>query len=387
MNRAMHSDRPISVCALVPYSPDTTPSQRFRIEQWTPELKAQGIEIELMPFADDRLMKVLHQPGRQAAKAAALTGAFARRLGHLARVRRFDVVFIHRAACIAGPALFERALRLFRRPLIFDFDDAIFLLHTTEANRRFGWLKFPGKTASICRLSDHVVVGNSYLGEYAGQYNSHVTVIPTSVDTERYRPVPKSGAQGRIIVGWTGSSMSQTYLEMFAPVLSELVGRYHIELRIHSDRRPILPDIPFVWRPWSAETEVEEMAQFDIGIMPMPDDMWARGKCAMKALLYMALGIPALCSAIGANCEVIQHDENGLLASTPEEWLGHFESLIDDPNLRARLGSAGRRTIEERYSMRRCAGLFADVVREVSGRGSELQKAERLYQPAQSNTD
>ena len=348
----------------MPYPPDATPSQRYRIEQWIPYLAEQGITVDLMPFADERLLELLHKPGHRAAKALAGTAAFLSRFRDLARIRRYDAVLVHRALCIAGPAVLERILALLGRPVIFDFDDAIFLLHTAEANRHLGWLKFPGKTGVICRLSAHVVVGNSYLRDYAREYNQRVTVIPTSVDTDRIQPHQRAGANGPVIIGWTGSSTSQTYLEMFAPVLREVVAQDGIEFRVHSDRKPELPGVPFVWRPWSSETEVEEISAFDIGIMPMPDDDWARGKCAMKALLYMAMGIPAICSAVGANREVIVHGENGLLATTDAEWIDNLQTLIARPELREKLGQAGRRTVEERYSMRRSAGMFAQVVRE-----------------------
>src|SRR6185436_11690836 len=211
----MRSDGRISICALVPYPPDTTPSQRFRIEQWMPHLASLGISVVLVPFADERLMELLHQPGRRAAKAIANLNRYVRRCVDVIGARRYDAVLIHRAVAIVGPALHERLLAAFGKPIIYDFDDAIFRLHTTEANRGFGWLKFPGKTATICRISKHVVVGNAWLADYARQFNPHVTIIPTSVDTDHYRPEKKHGSNGRVIVGWTGSSTSQTHLEMF----------------------------------------------------------------------------------------------------------------------------------------------------------------------------
>ena len=358
-----HQER-VSVCALVPYPPGTTPSQRYRIEQWRPYLEAQGITIELYPFADEHLMELLHKPGRRAAKALANVNRFARRFVEATTTRHYDAVFIHRAACIAGPSLLERLVVLFGRPLIYDFDDAIFKLHTTQANRRFGWLKFPGKTATICRISSHVVVGNAWLADYARQHNSRVTVIPTSIDTDQYKMAHKNGSNGKLIVGWTGSSTSQTHLEMFAPLLRKLKSRRDVELRVISNREPVLPDIEYVWQPWSAESEVADLTHFDVGIMPMPDDEWAKGKCALKALQYMAMGIPTICSAVGANRDVIQHGENGLLARSDEDWITNLESLIDDAALRQRLGAMGRRTVEDRYSMKSCADLFAKVVRE-----------------------
>jgi glycosyltransferase involved in cell wall biosynthesis len=151
---------------------------------------------------------------------------------------------------------------------------------------------------------------------------------------------------------------------MFAPIVRELVSLRDVEFRVISDREPVLPGIPYVWQPWSPETEVEDLSRLDIGIMPIPDDEWARGKCALKALQYMAMGVPTICSPVGANSEVIQHGENGLLASTTDEWISCFQMLVDDSELRRRLGLTGRRTVEDRYSMKRCSELFANVIRQ-----------------------
>ena len=370
----MSTDRALSVCALVPYSLGTTPSQRYRLEQWLPQLHAEGISVDLLPFTDARLMRVLHRPGAQGAKALALLRALARRSFDIARLRRYDAVIIHRAASIIGPAWLERMAAQLGCPIIFDFDDAIYLLHTTAANRRFGWLKFPGKTSSICRLSTQVVVGNTVLADYARQFNSNVSIIPSSVDTTRFQPRHRA-PNSKIVLGWTGSSTSQTYLEMFAPTLKEIMAQCDVELRVHSDRAPNLPGIPLVWRPWDPDTEAEELSHFDIGIMPLPNDDWARGKCAMKALLYMAMGIPTICSAVGVNCELIQHGENGLLATEPQEWVAQVQSLCADAALRSRLGEAGRKTIEKHYSMNACGAHFARVVREAAdSKGAHSKK-------------
>jgi len=348
----------------VPYPVDRVPGQRYRIEQWAPFLEDQGIKVDFFSFADAKLADLLYETGRIAAKSAGLATAFVRRFSHLAQIHRYDAVLIYRAVCLAGPAVFERFVTFFQKPVIYDFDDSIFVLHTTRTNRRFGWLKFPGKTASICRLSSHVVVGNSFLADYSRQYNRRVTVVPTSVDTVRYQPVKKDARSRGTVIGWTGSSTSQTHLEMFAPVLRELVARADVEVRVISDRQPLLPGISHVWRRWSAETETADLRVLDVGIMPMPDDLWSRGKCSLKALQYMALGIPAVCSDVGSNREVIRHGENGFLAATPQEWLKCLRTLIEDSALRTRLGLEARKTVEERYSMRRCAGLFAATIRQ-----------------------
>jgi glycosyltransferase involved in cell wall biosynthesis len=352
----------LKLLALVPYPADLSPSQRFRIEQWAPELAAAGIDVALRPFASAPLMEVQHRPGRALAKAGQGLAAALRRLRGLAEVRAHDAVLIHRAAFLMGPALLERLVAWMGRPVIFDFDDAIYLLHTTEANRALGWLKFPGKTAALCRLSRQVVVANDELAAYARPLNPRVTVVPSSVDTDRFQPDPQPPGS-RLRLGWTGSSTSLTHLEAFAPTLRELVERHPIELHVHADREPRLGGVPFEWHPWTPEGEREVLSRFEVGIMPMPDDPWARGKSAMKALLYMAMGIPALCSAVGANRVVVDHGRNGLLAGTPAEWHEQLGALVASPDLRQRLGAAGRRTVEERYSKRHCAALFAQVVR------------------------
>ena len=355
----------ISLAALVPYALGTTPSQRFRIEQWTPFLRESDIEVRVLPFADRVLTDLMQRPGRFLRKAPLTVSAVLRQTVRASMGYLGDAVLVHRSAAILGPPVLERLVALRGRPLVFDFDDAIFLPHETETNRHLAWLKCPAKTGTICRLSAHVVVGNAYLAEYARRFNPRVSIVPSSVDTDRYQPRPLDRTGGRVVVGWMGSSSSQTYLEMFADLLREVAALPNVEIRVVSNRRPDLPGIPVVWRPWSVATEVEDLASFDVGIMPMPDTEWALGKCALKALQYMAMGVSTVVSAVGANREVIEHGRNGLLASTQADWLTGIRALAESPELRARIGRAGRETVVTRYSMRSSAAAFAEVVRSV----------------------
>ena len=359
----MTANDDIKICAMVPYPFDTVPGQRFRIEQWEPFLLEKGISVDYFRFADERLIELLPKKGNIVRKSFRLLKGIGRRIRDISRLSQYDVVYLYRTAAIVGPAIFERLIKLLGKPIVFDFDDAIFLTDTAAANGRFGWAKFSGKTSEICRLSDHVIVGNSYLAEYAGRFNSKVTIIPSGVDTVKFKPRTDRQESGKTIVGWTGSSTSQTHLELFNPILQMIfANRNDVELHVHSDREPLLPGTPFVWHRWTTENEVEVLSSFDIGIMPIPDDEWSRGKCAMKALLYMSLGIPAICSDVGANRDVISHGVNGLLCNTPDDWVSSVNSLANDSEMRKLLGNAGRRTIEERFSAGRCASLFYEVV-------------------------
>ena len=266
---------------------------------------------------------------------------------------------------LLGPAFLERQLGRVV-PFIYDFDDAIHLLNTSEANRAFGWLKFPNKTSEICRLARAVSVGNAYLAEYAHQFNHNVTIVPSSVDTSVYSPGPTRPARTPLVVGWMGSSTSQALMEPFAPLLSRISDAGFV-LRFVSDRRPSDFTFPFEWRPWSTETEVAELRDFDIGIMPLPDTEWARGKCAMKILQYMGVGVPSSGSAVGGNLEVIRDGENGFLATSADEWLEKIRRVAADHSLAKKLGNAGRETVVDRYSSTVCAERFAEVVHRVVG--------------------
>jgi glycosyltransferase involved in cell wall biosynthesis len=354
----------IRLAILLPYPEGCAPSQRYRFEQWRRYWPADEIVSTIFSFADPKLMSVLHRPGNAAVKAWRLGTATWRRARLLGTLRSFDVVVVHRAAALVGPPLLERALVRRGIPLIYDFDDAIYLLHTSAANRRTGWLKQPSKTAELTRISSEVTVGNRHLADFAHSHNARVTVVPSSVDTDRHLP-PATRLEGPVRVGWTGSSTSQQHLESFAPVLGPVLRQLGVQLRVHSDRPPQLPGVAHEWRPWSPSTEVEELAAFDIGIMPTPDDGFSQGKGAMKALLYMATGIPVVASPIPASEDLIRDGENGYLARTGSDWSHALTALVRDPSLRRRIGLAGRATVESGFSARVSARRFAEVVDRV----------------------
>jgi glycosyltransferase involved in cell wall biosynthesis len=193
-----------------------------------------------------------------------------------------------------------------------------------------------------------------------------VTVIPSSIDTDRYAPKQTSKRNGRVVVGWTGSATSQSHLEAFAPILRRIVLRHRVEIRVVSANPPKLSGLPVTWKRWSAAREVEDLSEFDVGIMCLPDDEWARGKSAFKALQCMGMGVPVVCSAVGPSLKLIRHGENGFLAATADDWDESLGRLVADPALRDRLGMAGRQTVEAHFSMSLSATVLARVLRLAS---------------------
>ena len=337
------------VLALVPSIYDISPGQRYRIEQWQGGLKQSGVEITFAAFEDKKLRDVLYTRGQWLKKGIGITRALTRRLSTVGQSKSYDLVYVFREAALFGPSIFERIVHLSKVPLVFDFDDAIFVRYRSPANGWFSLLKAPGKTATICRLASHVMVGNNYLAEYARTFNRNVTVVPTTIDTDTYR-VGSVREAATPVIGWTGSYSTVQHLELLRGVLCELARRERFRLRVIGPSFYRLEGVDVEVVPWRSDTEAQDLAEADIGIMPLPDDSWSRGKCGCKALQYMGLGIPAVCSPVGINTDLISDGDNGFLAHSAEEWITKLTLLLRSPQLRRKLGLAGRKTVEERFS-------------------------------------
>jgi glycosyltransferase involved in cell wall biosynthesis len=366
------------ILAIVPSVYDTNPSQRFRIEQWEPLLSERGVEITFKPFESAELHAVLYKPGRVAEKLRLVTGALRRRAAEVRAARDFDAVYVLREAALLGPPLFERWLGRSGVPFVFDFDDAVFVPYVSPSNGYLSYLKFPGKTRAICRMAAHVMAGNRYLADYARAVNDRVTVIPTTIDTEKYRVEPRAPNDVPVI-GWSGSYSTAQHLATLSNALRRLAERERFRLRVIGAPDFRVEGVDVEALPWRAATEVEDMRPFDVGVMPLPDDQWSRGKCGLKALQYMALGVPTVCSPVGVNSEIVRDGETGLLASSDDEWVEKLSRLLRSAGERARLGLAGRATVEERYSAAvqapRVYDLFASVVRRAAEGAASAQGA------------
>ncbi|HEX6284520.1 MAG TPA: glycosyltransferase family 4 protein, partial [Pyrinomonadaceae bacterium] len=338
------------VLALMPGLYDTSPGQRYRLEQWDPLLRERGVEITYAPFEDEELHSIVYKPGRMAKKLQLVMRNLARRLSTISKARNYDLVYVLREAALLGPPVFERLLHQQRVPFVFDFDDAIFVSYRSPSNGYLSYLKFASKTKTICRLASHVMVGNPYLAEYARQVNGNVTVIPTTIDTEKYRVPPPKTTSGPLVIGWTGSYSTVQHLDTLRGAIKKLAETEQFRLRVIGTPAYELSPVDVEAMPWRAATELEDLCAIDIGVMPLPDDNWSKGKCGLKALQFMALGIPTICSPVGVNTDIIQDNDNGLLASSEDEWVDKLKRLLRSAELRRRLGDAGRVTVEQRYS-------------------------------------
>ena len=365
------------VLAIVPSVYDTSPGQRFRLEQWEPLLRERGVEISYAPFENEELHSVLYQTGKLPQKLAQVMKAFARRWASINSASDYDLCYIFREAALLGPPLFERLLGKKQIPIVFDFDDAIFVSYRSPSNGYLSYLKFAGKAKTICRISSHVMAGNPYLAAYASQYNQNVTVIPTTIDTEKYAALHRSNSSGAVpVIGWTGSFSTVQHLDTLRGALRKLARTDRFRLRVIGTPQYELEGVEVEAMPWRSETEIDDLQPIDIGIMPLPDDAWSRGKCGLKALQFMALGIPVVCSPIGVNTVIVQDGENGFIAATEEEWIQKLRQLLQSAQLRNRFGQTARAAVEQTYSARTQAPRVYEIFRGLVNHAAELVGAE-----------
>jgi glycosyltransferase involved in cell wall biosynthesis len=309
------------------------------------------VNLTYEPFECDELHAAIYRPGELGRKITLVTKALGRRWQLMQSLKDFDLIYVFREVALLGPAFFERWISRSGVPMVFDFDDAIFVSYKSPSNGYLSYLKFASKAKTICRFSHHVMVGNPYLAQYASQFNSHVTVIPTTIDTEKYVPRHRSGNE-RLIIGWTGSHSTVQHLDTLRSALQKLAQRDRFKLRVIGSPTYSLPGVEVEAMQWRSDTELQDLDDIDIGVMPLPDDDWSKGKCGLKALQFMALGIPTMCSPVGVNTDIIRDSENGLIAATEDEWVEKLSLLLRSAELRKTLGDAGRTTVETRYSAR-----------------------------------
>lgn len=360
----------MKVLAVVPSIYNKSPGQRYRIEQWEKILKNHGVEIEYAAFESEKLNQTLYKSGNTLKKGSLIISAFLKRFQIVTGASKYDAVYIFREASLIGPAFFEKMIFNKKIPIVYDFDDAIFLPNVSEANARFEFLKVPEKTGDICRMSSQIMVGNRYLAQYASQFNKNITVVPSTIDTDYYLPKTDYNSNSVPIIVWSGSITTLPHLKTLSSALQNLAKREKFILRVIGAADLLLEGVQIENVRWNAATEADDLRQADIGIMPLPNDDWSKGKCGMKALQYMGMGIPTICSAVGANNDIIQDGKNGFLAATEGEWIENLTVLLKNSEMRRELGQQGRKTVEQYYS----AKVQAPQVFKVLKKAVEMRK-------------
>jgi glycosyltransferase involved in cell wall biosynthesis len=338
------------VLILSAHRPNRSPSQRFRYEQYIPYLEKNGYEFTYSYLISEKDDTFFYKKGFYFKKIGVLVKSLFLRTLDVIRANSFDLIFVQREALMLGTSFFERLLAKKTPPLVFDFDDAIWFPNKEGGNKALSFLKKPAKTKEIVSIANFVIAGNKYLATYAEQFCDKVVVIPTTIDLSYHHS--SEHQTDSICIGWTGSFSTLPYFELLLPVLSLLKKEFpKLEFKVIVDEKKYYPELKTHTTKWNKQTEIEELNSISIGIMPLPNNEWTKGKCGFKGLQYMALKKPCVMSPIGVNTEIIECGKNGFLAQTDEEWYNYLKMLIEDTKLQKELGEKGYQTIQERYSL------------------------------------
>jgi glycosyltransferase involved in cell wall biosynthesis len=346
----------MKILFLLPYPLQEAPSQRFRFEQYFSILKKAGYQIQTQSFLSQQDWKLFFKSGQPIKKLLTLSKGCIKRGMVLFTAWQFNYIFIHREATPLGPPIIEWILaKILRKKILYDFDDAIWLTDRKNETALLRLLKWRGKVKAICKWSYKVSCGNTYLQEYALQFNRNAIVNPTTIDSEnihKLTTVRSDNSSKNIVIGWTGSHSTLKYLNTIEKELQKLELEFdHVSFLVIADQKPALILQRLKFLAWNAQSEIDDLLKIDIGIMPLPDDEWAKGKCGFKALQYMALQIPAVVSAVGVNTQIISNGIEGFLCTTKDDWLTYLRKLITDSELRNTMGKNGRKKVEEHYSV------------------------------------
>lgn len=338
-------------------------SSRVRCLQYLPALQAAGMDITVEPLLGDDYVRGLYQgriPWRRVA------AGYARRLGAWRRIPNFDLIWLQKEALPWLPGWVEARLLGRKVPVVIDYDDAWY--HRYESHRH-GIVRrlLANKVGQVVRRAAVVVVGNESLAERMRDAGAKcVEILPSVVDVGKYPPSAKPTTAGRLTIGWIGSPATAHYLKSITPVLQKMAEVHDVRVVAVGARADQMRGLPIEARPWSLETEVREIGGFDIGIMPLPDEPFERGKCGYKLIQCMAAGVPVVASPVGANAAIVRDGVEGCLATTHPEWLQALQSLAQDPARRERMGNAGRLRVAENYSLQACAPKLTQLLRSAA---------------------
>lgn len=349
----------IKVLGLALYGP-LAASTRYRLEQYIPGLSEYGIDLQIHHLLGDEYLRYRFQ--NEKFSLTALMRAAYKRLSLLLRIQQFDAAILYAELFPLMPGWLER--QLIKKPYVYDFDDAFYLKYRRGILGAFQPV-LGKKIEQVIAGAAAVTAGNENLSAYAQKINGNTHRLPTVVDTERY--LPSSRVDNSIFtVGWVGSPTTSSYLSLLVSSLAALGNESAVRFIVIGGKAPLIPNVEVVEKKWSEQTEIDLITSFDVGVMPLVDDEWARGKSAFKLIQYMACGVPVIASPVGANRDVVQKD-CGFLAKSTEQWVKAFRFLRDNPKQRACMGTQARLRIETEYSLQRKLPILADVIKSVCG--------------------
>ncbi len=354
---------------ICPYPEHKAPSQRLKYEQYFSYFRANGYQVDVRPFMSEALWSIAYKPGKTLQKLWHLLAGYARRFGLLWSLRGYDVVYVHLWVTPIGPPVFEKLVLSLARNVVYDIDDLVYLKNEKADKWYTRIFKGRKKPIVLMRSADHVITCTPYLDSFVRRYNEATTDISSTINTSAYQPVNPYSNDLKITLGWSGSFSTARYLKLLEPMLRKLGESIDFRLLVMGDSNLSMNGVEVEAIEWSEASEVGFLQQFDIGLYPLPlDEEWVYGKSGLKALQYMALGLPTVATAIGTNFRIIESGTNGMLVTTDDEWLQALTLLAGNPDERRRIGANARRTVVEEYSIEANKDRYLDILDALTGR-------------------
>lgn len=356
---------------ICPFPQGVAAGQRLKYEQYFDDWRQAGWDIEVSSYMDTAMWNVVYKSGFKRQKIAGVLRGHLRRLRDLFRVAKYDLVYVFMWVTPFGTSVFERMVRMLGRRVVFDVEDNVLVGQTLpdheNPNPLVRLIKGPGKARFLIRKADHVITSSPFLNDYCLTLNEarQCTYVSSSVDTDRFLPASRYSNDQPVVVGWTGTFSSKVYLDLLRPVFVELAKRVPYKLKVIGNFDYTLPGVDLDVVQWTSAREVADLSTFDIGVYPLPMNDWVLGKSGLKAIQYMAFGIPCVATEVGTTPLLITDRENGILVRTDAEWIDALEELIKNPGLRRRIGEAARRSAVENYSLAAIKTKYRSVLNQV----------------------
>lgn len=355
------------ILVICPFPQGVAAGQRLKYEQYFDDWRENGFEVTVSSFMDMAMWKIVYTKRNYLSKLTGTLRGYIRRVVDIFRIARFDMVYVFMWVTPVGTSFFERLVRLMSKRLIFDIEDNVLMEKANSLNPMVKMIKSRSKTTFLIKTADCVITSSPFLNDYCLGLNEKKSCvyISSSVDTDRFVPVNSYSNNRQVTIGWTGTFSSMSYLDLLRNVFLELRKRCDYKLRIIGNFQYELPGIDLEVIQWSSANEVNDLQGIDIGVYPLSQNDWVLGKSGLKAIQYMAFGLPTVATNVGTTPKIIQHLENGWLVKTEEEWVLALEELIKNPDRRRKLGEAARKTVLENYSTQVIKSNYSSILNKL----------------------
>ena len=355
--------RIVIVC---PHPKDVAPGQRLKYEQYLSNWERNGFKVDIKPFMTDRFWKIVYKKGYFLEKIFWTMYGYLRRINLLFTLRKYDLSYIFLWVTPFGTTFFERLYRSISKKVIYDIDDLVYHKdHKSEANSFLAILKGRKKPIYMMKRSNHVITCTPHLDSFVRTFNDQTTDISSTINTDNYIPVNNYSNNEILTIGWSGSHSTSKYVYILKKILLEVYKKHKFKLLVIGDSTFDIEGLDCEAIQWVEETEVRDLQRIDIGIYPLPDEEWVLGKSGLKALQYMALGIPTVASAIGANYRVIENGVSGTLVDNDQDWKSAIGKYLLNPELRKSHGMKARERVETLYSVKANESVYLEVINKV----------------------